>query len=332
MGMMNFDSWVPYRLDQIEGKWRAQWCRLGSRRFTNAFFAQTLDACVSRPANLLLTRETPVEFLGGLAAQHPGLPPVAFVFHMSRCGSTLVTQSLASLERNIVISEAAPLDDVLRATTRDPSITDDIRVQWFQWMISALGRRRFPAETGLFVKFDCWHTLALPLIRRAFPAVPWIFVYRNPVEVLASHQRQPGPQMIPGVIDPGWFAWDEATVAAMPPGEYGARALAAVCQAALEAHPHGNCEFINYNELPDVILRRLLPRWNPGLTALELEQATIASKRNAKNPALPFVSDTVAKHTSATEDCQRLARIWLEPVYERLENAREASSRLVSPA
>ena len=52
-----------------------------------------------------------------------------------------------------------------------------------------------------FVKFDSWNTLDLALIRRAFPDVPWIFLYRDPVEVIVSHMRQRGSQMIPGAFE-----------------------------------------------------------------------------------------------------------------------------------
>ncbi len=322
--MKDFSAWMPSRLRRQPAGWRVEWRRLGQLRFTEPFFAQTLNDCVEYPANLLFARETGMETLGELAATTPGLPPTVFIFHLSRCGSTLITQTLAASERNIVISEAGPVNDVLQAHRVDPGVTDALRQQWLQWLVNVLGRRRFPAESHLFIKFDCWHSLALPLIRRAFPQVPWLFVYRDPVEILASHRQLRGPQMIPGVLNPAIFGWDEALVRQMGLEEYGARVLAAVAEAALTAAGDGTGEWINYRELPDKLLHQLVPRWNPGLTEPEREQAAAASRRNAKNPVLPFEDDTRAKQAVANEPLRELSRRWLEPVYARLEAARQA--------
>ncbi len=319
--MTNFGAWVPVRLRRQSGVWRLQWRRLGAARFTDPFFAQTIDACVAHPANLLFTRETGVGTLRETAARSPGLPPTAFIFHMSRCGSTLITQMLAALERNIVISEARPIDDVLRAHLQDPALEEPARLLWLQWLVSVLGRRRFPAEAHLFIKFDCWHSLFLPLIRRAFPGVPWLFVYRQPVEVLASQSRHRGAHMIPGVLEPALFGWDPAAVAAMDLDEYGARVLAAVGEAALSAAQDGSGEFLDYSELPQAVFRRFLPRWNPGLTEAELERAATAALLNAKNPILPFEPDSARKRGEAGERLRELSRRWLEPVYARLDQA-----------
>ena len=63
-------------------------------------------------------------------------------------------------------------------------------------MVSALAQPR-RGEQALFVKLDSWHTLALPLFRRAFPSVPWVFLYRDPVEVPVSQLEAAGIQTDP---------------------------------------------------------------------------------------------------------------------------------------
>ncbi len=72
---------------------------------------------------------------------------------------------------------------------------------WLRGMLSALGQRRNGDEKKFFVKFDSWHTINLPLIRRAFPDVPWIFLYRDPLEVMVSQLRQGALNTVPGFID-----------------------------------------------------------------------------------------------------------------------------------
>ena len=48
-----------------------------------------------------------------------GLAPSLFLFHVSRCGSTLISQMLAALPQNVVISEAGPMDAILRSHLRN---------------------------------------------------------------------------------------------------------------------------------------------------------------------------------------------------------------------
>src|SRR6266542_3419017 len=84
----------------------------------------------------------------------PGLSPSGFIFHMSRCGSTLISQMLAALPQNIVISEAGPIDSLLRTNFHDPSFADDRRPIWFAWVVSALGQRRSGQEQHFFIKFN----------------------------------------------------------------------------------------------------------------------------------------------------------------------------------
>jgi hypothetical protein len=87
---------------------------LGARRFTDPFFAQTINPCVRHPADAF-RHQTPLENLGEIVASQPGCRPTGFIFHMSRCGSTLLSQMLAAALENIVLSEAGPIDDILRA-------------------------------------------------------------------------------------------------------------------------------------------------------------------------------------------------------------------------
>ncbi len=47
-------------------------------------------------------------------------------------------------------------------------------------------------EHALIVHFDAWHAIMLPLIRAAFPGVPFEFLYRDPTEVLVSYARLGG--------------------------------------------------------------------------------------------------------------------------------------------
>ncbi|HWD94751.1 MAG TPA: sulfotransferase [Verrucomicrobiae bacterium] len=300
------------------------WGYLGTRRFTDPFFTQTINPCVAHPADLLFRHQTPLENLGEIASQHPGVRPTGFIFHMSRCGSTLMSQMLAALPENIVLSEAGPIDDILRAHFRNRGVTDEQRVQWLRWTISVLAWRRHPAERNLFIKFDCWHVMFLPLIRRAFPGVPWIFLYREPLEVMASAQKHLGGQMIPGVLEPNLFGWDLPAVAGMTLYEYAARVLAKLCESALAGARAGDGKLVNYRELPTSIWPALTKHWKVEFSPEQMVRMLDAARLDAKNPVLPFEADSQAKRDSATPETRALTERWLAEVYQRLESERQA--------
>lgn len=118
----DFHGWLPIRIWQVDGQWRVDWCWFGRQRLTRPFFRDDVDLALRLPFNQAFRRETGVDALLDWQASSPGLTPSAFIFHASRCGSTLMAQILAGLQRNIVLSEPPPLDNLLRALRIDPGI------------------------------------------------------------------------------------------------------------------------------------------------------------------------------------------------------------------
>ena len=191
MSGLRFDGWVPFRLYWQAGEPGVEWVYMGANRFSDPFFEDTTYFEVQTPFNSLFRFRTPFEALADWQAVSPGLKPAGFVFHLSRCGSTLITRMLASLPQNLVLSEPGLLDRALRAHERAPEAPLAQRVMWLQWLVSALGQPRTGLEQRLFIKFDPRNIIDFPLLRLAFPDVPWIFVDRDPVEVMVSNLRSP---------------------------------------------------------------------------------------------------------------------------------------------
>lgn len=299
------------------------WCHVGETRFIDPFYEDTLEQQLRLPFNLLFQRQTTMDALCELQRQAPGLQPTGFIFHMSRCGSTLLAQTLAALAHNIVISEAGVIDGVLRSPWRDPSIQDEQRLQWFRALVSALARPRHTGERHFFIKFDSWHTVELPLIRQAFPTVPWIFLYRDPTEVLVSHCQQPGAQMVHGLLPPqsiglAWHSFAEDT-----PAEYRARLLAHICSAALRNLDEMSI-LVNYRELPNALFNRIATHFSLDFSQTELATMQQATQFDAKNPSKVFVCDNEPKQQSASPSIQQAAAQLLTPIYQALETERLA--------
>lgn len=315
----NLSDWLPIQLYWQQAQPMLDWCYFGERRLTEPFFDQTIDVALRQPFNLLFRHQTPLAALPELYDRDPGLTPSGFVFHVSRCGSTLIAQALAALAQNIVVAEAGPIDGVLQAHHHDPAISDEQRMAWLRWIVGAFGRPRSKQERHLVIKFDSWHTHDLPLIRHAFPEVPWIFVYRDPIEVLVSHGRMPGLQMVPGLVDPRAFGLDPATIFELPHLEYRARVLASIYQAASEHIPALDGRLVPYHTLPGAIWESLLDDFKIEGSATDVEQIRQAAQRNAKRPTLPFADDTRDKQQAASDELRALSDRWVRPYYERLE-------------
>lgn len=320
--MKNPTQWIPMRVFWREAWPMVDWGYLGARRLTDPFFGQTIDACMRHPADLLFRHQTPLEELGETAQSQPTVPIKGFIFHMSRCGSTLISQMLAAEPANIVLSEAAPIDDILRAHFRQPGVSEQQRFEWLRAIVKVLAWQRQAIEKHVFIKFDCWHVMFLPLIQRAFPEVPWIFLYREPLEVLVSQAGHMGGQMIPGVLQPGVFGWDPAILGQMHFSEYGARVLGRICETARQQVENGRGRLVNYQQLPEAIWPALMDYWKADFTAEQSGRMRAAARLNAKNPVLAFEPDSEAKRNSAPPELRSLASQWLDGVYRQLEAQR----------
>jgi hypothetical protein len=135
------------------------------------------------------------------------------------------------------------------------------------------------------------------MLRAAFPDTPWIFLYRDPREVLMSHERMPGMQALPGpeaalvgVDEPG----------ALPGLDFTARVLAAACHRAADHAGIGGGLFVDYAELPEAFHARILPHF--GIDPAPAERAAIASalSRDAKQPFKRFDPHERAPRQSAS--------------------------------
>jgi hypothetical protein len=302
-------AWTPVRVGLNAGE--IDWA-LVDAPFTDPFFETSAERAMGHPFNLAFGFRTPLAVLDALHAQAPGVAPAGFVFHMSRCGSTLIAQMLARLSATIVLSEPQPLDALLRLRGR---VDDDTLLGWLRAMVSALAQPR-NGERRLFVKWHAWHVLELPFIARAFPGVPWVFVFREPRAVLRSQARSRGAETILGTIDPAYLGLGYETGYAMPPGEYGARAVAAFCDAALRYAGTGRSAFVEYAALPDAVFSRLLGFFGVRAGAADAERMRDVTALDTKD-----VGDgrpPRAEHADPSGEIERLAAALLDAPYAAL--------------
>lgn len=299
--LQSLQGWYPVAVGN-DGLW---WRFFGEKRFSEPFFHNTVSS-LNRQHRLCLRTDfdMPNKFDDAIA-------PAAFIFHISRCGSTLLTQLLASLPECIVMSEPPAIDSLLRRY--HAGMDRDDAEKLLRKIVSAMGQKRYAEERHLFVKLDSWHIASLPLFRRAFPDTPFLFLYREPDKVLSSHRRQRGRQMVPGLVE-----------AAMPPLDFAPTApgdLEGYCANMLAHFFDSACRhadeliFINYSQLPHLVWNGLLEYFAVSPSPAMLETMKSRSAIHSKNGGVFSGDPQGGKGPDSL--CT-----FLQPRYEKLERLR----------
>ncbi len=197
------DGWIPTSVQTTDNGPRVKWMFVGEKSFSEPFFHETLQIAKRFEQNKAQpNRNSALEELVEMAQSADCIEPTAFIFHVSRCGSTLLSQLLGTEARNIVLSEVPVLDDILRLPYQDRRIAQDTVDEAFMAAIRLLGRKRTGEEQQFFIKADCWHVFFYDTLRRLFPKTPFLLLYRTPDEVLRSQQKQRGIHSIPNTLEP----------------------------------------------------------------------------------------------------------------------------------
>ncbi|NWD77544.1 sulfotransferase family protein [Pseudomonas gingeri] len=312
--MDGLKDWLPIRVWREDAHWRVDWCWFGEHRLDQPFFADSVEEALKLPFNQAFRRETPLAVLSEW--QVPAVAPSAFIYHASRCGSTLLGQMLAQLDSHIVLSEPPPLDRLLR-----DDLDPQERRAALQGLLAAYGQRRCGSEQALVIKLDAWNIGELPLLRECFPETPWLFLYRDPLEIAVSHLRRAGLHMVPGMI--GHSVLDT-------PGQddsredYIASRLGRLLQKGWEHCVAFGGFPVNYNELPGAFEGHLGEFF--GLDAGQRDQGFSVVRQHAKQPDQMFVADSEDKQREASEQLKERVALWAQGPYQALEALRAERS------
>lgn len=313
------EEWSPTGMMALEEQPVCQWLNLGGWAFSEPFFEETLDKIRRMPENRRpFVSCSSLPFLVSESKNLDCLAPSAFIFHVSRCGSTLLAQMLGADRQNIVLSEAPLLDDLLRMPHRDPLVSPSEAENWFVAALRFLGRRRTGAEQHFFVKTDCWHVFFYESIRRLYPETPLVLLYRRPDEVLRSQQKLRGLQAIPQNLEPSITG-----ITANPDADYD---LDGYFCALLErlfvrfeaiARIDQRAVLVNYNEGPMGMVRKLERAAGIVFSENALSTMKKRSSYHAKRPREQFSAETEPLPDSAL-----LAGAWNG--YHQLESMRKS--------
>jgi hypothetical protein len=323
---LDFQSWIPVRVKFDNGAVLIDWAHAGEMRFTEPFFRESAQRIMQSPFNQAFRRTSTADEMVAWTSSNPGIAPTAFIFHASRCGSTLMAQMLAALPSHIVLSEPPMLDALLRAHFFIEGLNRQQQLTYVRALISALAQPR-SGESKFIIKMDAWNIFELDMIRAAFPDTPWLFLYRDPLEIAVSQLRQRASYMVPGLIGPSHWMIAQPDALNMSDKEYVARIMGKIFEEAARAvsRETNTAGCLHYNQLPSIAWGGL--RQTLGVTHDEAAAITImqtAAKWDAKNPYFEFVNDVDDKQREATPLLRNLIDQWVRPHYDALEKMRNA--------
>ncbi|HEY0798502.1 MAG TPA: hypothetical protein VGD50_05090, partial [Candidatus Baltobacteraceae bacterium] len=173
------------------------------------------------------------------------------------------------------------------------------------------------SQTRAVFKLDAWHARYLPVLAQAFPDVPWVFLWRDAVEILVSHMRTMS-YMLSAANAPAALGIPVTEAIRVPREEYAARVLAEILDA-VERSSLAPSRMIDYRELPEAIWERIGPAFGIAFTEREIARIREAAAFHAKRPQLPFWADSEEKQAQASPEIHAAAERWLLPRYRRLE-------------
>jgi len=327
----DFDRFRPIGLRVLprSGDLRVVWRDFGDLPMTDNFFRGTLDKAIALPERTE-SFETDWDVVSRLARRPDNLPFSGAIFHMARTGSTLVHRLLSKTGLVLSLSEIGVVGRALALTTGWP---EERRNPVLRDLVGALARPRRPGERHLVIKMtDAMPNMRLPAFRAAFPEVPWIFIYRDPIEVIVSILRGPTGAMKEWLRRPVRFARRLGMPAlgdrAMPPEEFVARTLRRYCAmaiAAARATPPGLFLAVSYTRLPDAVWETIAPHFGVSLSEEDRDMMRAEARYKAKSrTAEEFKPDSEAKRDEATPEIAALAKRHVMPLIEELKSLPQA--------
>ena len=310
------ENLVPIKLIKADGGSQCQWMDTYEARFTEPFFDNTIAACRRRGHHGPLKVSGLNEIEKNGASLNP-VAPAVIIFHLSRCGSTLITQMFATSGRFIVLSEVPIFDEIFGLPLADEQFDEASIAGLLSASLNFYGRKRFPDEEHVVLKTDCWHIFFYHTLRKMFPLVPIVIMYRRPEEVFRSLAQMPGRQVVPQLVNPEIFGFP-----GMPEVYQIDNYTAAIIEKMLEkflevADADKNTLLLNYNEGPVNIINNISRFARIHLSDAELAVMRERAKYHSKKPGEIFERESSSQSSALLSTAMQF--------YEKLELKRKMS-------
>ena len=254
---------LPVSIDLQKNQVR--WIDFEGYHFYESFFYISIDVLSALKKNKVYSLVTDIDILEDDAVIADHLYPTGFIFHASRCGSTMLSKVLSRSRENHVISEAGPLNSIWQffaQNNESPRFTEEHRKKIYRNLLLAMGRRRNSAHKHYFVKFTSFNIHFFEFIHALFPGVPGIFLSRNSDDIIRSFD-----QKLPDWLQPGN---DKLVRAITGSNEFDPKRIVEGFIAAAKKYPPDVLKPFDYEDLKPEILPVILRHFNVSVSQEQL--------------------------------------------------------------
>ncbi len=228
-----------------------------------------------------------------------------FIYHPSRCGSTLMCRLLNQLDKVRVVSEPRILPQLIIKTFHSKNNLA-VNPEILKTLIAGLMITKNPTLKSGFIKLNSWSIELLPLISLIYKEIPWVYICRNPIEILVSNLKNPSkknklrtkePQLLAKL-----FELSVSTILDMPMEEFHSLFLKRNMKVASDELSTGNNNglVVNYSKIKSEFYSKILPHFSINANSTESEKISNTGKLYSKsnNPVL-FKEDSREKRAEA---------------------------------
>jgi hypothetical protein len=318
------NSWLPSTLAVECLPFKVYWADLRALPLSHQFFAHSLEhvrGMLGNTEEIVTNIETlfDASSLGGSL-----LSPSGIVFHITRCGSTLIGNFLRTSQNTTVVSEAAPFAQVLDAgsipgTPRDGEV---VRREMLNALVRIFARYGSHEPNKVVLKLHAFGLLAIERARACWPDVPFLILIRNPIDVIVSNISRPA----------GWLQWrswprnEQQGDWSLSPNheemndeEYCGRAIGALCEAGIRGRDD-KCLVVCYENIDATTFLRV--RTFFGLPSSDVQAQDIRNILSiySKDPdrQRPFHDEQQQSINRASKSVEVAAWRWAMEPYLRL--------------
>jgi hypothetical protein len=323
---------IPVDAQTDNGRVVVRWLDIGDGQFREPFFKQTIE---NRRQELGRTasHDTGIDEVIAAAKALPEAGPAGFIFHVSRCGSTLVMNALKLDLKVVGLSEPQIFSKLLAPFMWGMHEIDNVewaqtREELLRALVTIYAHCSNEYRRQVVIKFPSVGILWMSALRSIWPAVPYIVITRNPIEVVVSQLagRQDGWIRMQGNPLALWklFGLTSMTpnVRALPKEEFCARIMGHLCDAAAyECDTHGR--LVCYEKMTADTIEKISRLFGLPIGATNGTEIAKVMRTYAKDPSSSqaFYDDRTWKQRGATDSVRKACFQWATQPHGRLLTA-----------